>query len=190
MPICTPFVDVSAGRITVCTSTTRPTGALLYEGKYIFEANTERTLFWDGTGWVIWSEPAQDHVPTWTNLTVGNGSQTFQYRRSDGWCDYEGRLTFGTTTSVTGLFTLSLPFTAASYISGTMFNGRYLDNSGALYYAAGFTTTTTVLTFLAWNAAAATSVSWSFTGAGSPFTWAVDDTIGVSGRFPLATRYS
>lgn len=36
--------------IIVCTSTTRPSGAQLYNGLYIYETDTERTYVWNGIG--------------------------------------------------------------------------------------------------------------------------------------------
>lgn len=37
--------------IVVCTSTTRPTGGALFEGLFIYETDTNKTYFWDGTNW-------------------------------------------------------------------------------------------------------------------------------------------
>lgn len=40
------------GGVHVCTSTTRPTGASLYEGLFIYETDTNKVYSYDGTNWV------------------------------------------------------------------------------------------------------------------------------------------
>ena len=45
----------------ICTSSTRPVSP--YEGQQIYETDTDRTMFYNGTGWVIISEPWQSYTP-------------------------------------------------------------------------------------------------------------------------------
>jgi hypothetical protein len=54
-----------------------------------------------------------DYTPTWTNLTVGNGTQNFRYLQVNKCIFIMGTLTFGSTTSITGNNpTFTLPVTA------------------------------------------------------------------------------
>lgn len=41
----------SLGGVVVCTSTTRPSGAALYEGLTIYETDTDKMWVWDGSTW-------------------------------------------------------------------------------------------------------------------------------------------
>lgn len=50
------------GGTIVCTSTTRPTVSL-FEGMTVYETDTNRYLIYDGTGWMVISEPWQDYDP-------------------------------------------------------------------------------------------------------------------------------
>lgn len=62
----------------VCTSTTRPSSP--YEGMLIYETDTDRLFFWDGSSWVS-SEPSSltvalsDEVST---ITTGNSKLTMR----------------------------------------------------------------------------------------------------------------
>jgi hypothetical protein len=194
MPICTPFVDNSAGRITVCTAATRPTGGALYDGKWIYESDTDRTLFYDSTtpGWVIHSEPLQAYTPTWVNLTASDSSQIFYYRRSDGWCDIQGRIVLTATASVGTAPTMSVPIAAdtASWSHGQI-QGRAVDVAPITYYPIQLlwaTSTTVALRYV--NAAAATSATLDALSATLPHAWTTSDYIEIWGRYPMATRIS
>ena len=60
MPI-SNYVPTSAiARPGVCTSTTRP--ASPYEGQVIYETDTDRTLVWNGSGWVFLSTSSAGDV--------------------------------------------------------------------------------------------------------------------------------
>jgi hypothetical protein len=65
----------SALRPGVCTSTTRPTTP--YEGQYIYETDTDKTRFWNGSTWVeivltTTGAAWQDGVTTVNPADVGN----------------------------------------------------------------------------------------------------------------------
>jgi hypothetical protein len=191
MGVCSPYVDSNIGRITVVTSTTRPTGANLYAGKYIFESDTGRTLMYDGTGWVIQNEPAQSYTPTWTGVT--NNAVSGTYRRADGFCEFTATITINV---MTGPVTVSLPITALATPVPSQFETVFVDVSAttAGYFYGVQSASTTVVTLYASvvNAAAAGNTyvfSAPLTNA-IPFTWAANDTISVSGRYRMTTRYS
>jgi hypothetical protein len=54
------------------------------------------------------------YTPSFTNLTIGNGTATFRYGRVQKFIQVTGRITFGSTTSLTGNLIFSLPVTAVS----------------------------------------------------------------------------
>lgn len=60
----------------VCTSTTRPTAP--YEGQMIYETDTDKTLFWNGTAWVNVNSVSPDFTGTPTAPTATAGTNTTQ----------------------------------------------------------------------------------------------------------------
>lgn len=67
-----------------------------------------------GSGWAL-----QTWTPSWTNLTVGNGTVTAKYVQTGKWVQCKLTLAFGSSTSVTGSVTFTIPITAVS-ISASM----------------------------------------------------------------------
>lgn len=199
MGLCSPYVNSDAGRITVHTSGTRPTGAAVYAGKYIFESNTLRTLMYDGTDWIIMDEPTQSFTPTWASgLTTTGGTNVGSYRRSGGWIDLNVRFTFSVSSAVTGNVTLTLPINAVASVNPTQFSVAYFDASGPsmTYLGANATPSATTLTLTAPNVNAA-AVGTTYVPEGTlistvPFgaAWTTGDVIYISGRYQMTTRYS
>lgn len=67
----------SAGRglrAGVCTSTTRPSNP--YEGQMVYETDTDRTLFWNGSAWYPTWNVAWGVVSTTAGGTSGKGYRT------------------------------------------------------------------------------------------------------------------
>lgn len=57
-------IDADAG-ITICTSATRPSGSARYPGMQIYETNTSRAYFWDGSAWLL--NPGFSDVESYTS---------------------------------------------------------------------------------------------------------------------------
>ena len=189
MGVCSPYISDTAGRISVVTSTTRPTGSNLYAGKWIYESDTGRTLMYDGTGWVIMSEPAQSFTPTWTNITKGNGTDAVaQYHRSDGWIDFVVDFTFGSTSSVTGTPILTLPVATHSSMRWSQIQFQFYDVSAITFYVGA--TLSVGVTQVAAGAQNAASGAVAAVSSIAPFTWATGDILMCSGRYRMTTRYS
>jgi len=111
------------------------------------------------------------YTPVWTNLTVGNATNTGRYSQVGKWVVYQGQITWGSTTSATGSnTTVSLPVTAKNtseivFVGSTIINDTGTRFSGGSCYQASATTMIFV---------------HSLTGAGvvngtSPQTWATGD---------------
>jgi hypothetical protein len=69
------------GGTVVCTSSTRPTGAALYEGLTIFETDTDRLLVYDGANWqrVAWTASGGRtgcSISRAANQSIGTGAGT------------------------------------------------------------------------------------------------------------------
>lgn len=158
----------------------------------MFWDTTLNTLFaHDGTGWIYMAEPAQAWIPSWTNVTVGNGTVDAWYRRSDGWCDCYLQFVLGSTSSITGAITISPPTNMHSAFSIVGEGHTWIrDTSAATNYPALLIgASTSAVTVYTYNAAAAGSATTTATAGGSPMTWATGDTLYVGFRYRMASRY-
>jgi hypothetical protein len=121
------------------------------------------------------------YTPTWTNLTVGNGTVAFRYGRVQDFVHVHGRLTFGSTTSVSGAIAFGLPVAAINQDDGTILGDLRLDDAspGALYLGVIFKSGTSNggINSLSVSGSVITGAS---TSATDPFTWAVNDIIRVN----------
>lgn len=164
-----------------------PTGAARYTGALVMQVDTQQVKLWDGTGWVIMSEPSQAWTPAWhAGVTVGNGTwQNASYHRSDGYCDFQGTFVMGTTTVVTGQYQLNLPVAAFETSAGQIWAEAGLSGTFYMLWAGLIGTT-----FVAFNALViGTYVSDVGTSASIPHATAAGDAFRVAGRYRMSTRY-
>ena len=178
------YVD-NQDQYRVCTSTTRPTGV---KGLSIYETDTNRQLTHDGTGWVIMSEPTQSYTPSLSGITLGNGTMSAQFHRSDGWCDLSFRLDTGSTTAVGGSQLIGLP---VAYFNGNEFEAAtaMLFNPGGRFYAYLYAASFTQVGLQASRTDQTYAFGWTPT-ATIPFTWGAGCAILFSVRYRMTTRYS
>jgi len=104
-------------------------------------------------------------TPTWTNLTLGNGTNQATYLRLGGICFVRYNLVFGSTTTVQGIFYPSLPIadTDAAIYTGS---GWIFRNSPYTWQMCSFVPNSYIIS--AASGRATTS---------SPWAWAVGDII-------------
>lgn len=126
-------------------------------------------MFVNGTdqlgAWTSWT-------PTYTNLTVGNGTHASKYSQIGKTVTARVDFTFGTTSSMgSGIVTFTLPVTAASLGTSTRIGQGLAINSGTAEYSCvveyGTTTTGNLLLV---NAAGTIAQMAAFSST-SPFTW-------------------
>jgi len=121
----------------------------------------------DGIHFSAW----EAHVPTTGNLTIGNGSLTARNMVQGNTVHYAGKLICGSTTSITGLLTIVLPFQAANQGVDYVGSGWVLDAGSVLY---------TCSPYLAPNSTSLSNVAFYNNGTGgitatNPMTWATGD---------------
>jgi hypothetical protein len=130
-------------------------------------------LKWDNDAWTSFT-------PTWTNLTIGNGTNNFKYKQIGKTVFVKGTFTFGSTSTMSTGPTFTLPVTASGTtpnINGILSLG---DNSAANSYG-GYTrpgSTTTIDVRYHNVSGTLISITGSITST-APFTWAVNDVIQV-----------
>lgn len=129
--------------------------------------------------WTTWS-------PTWTNLTVGNGTVTAQYSQINKVVHLRASVTFGSTTSISGSVTFTLPVTASSTASTTGHGvAQFGDTGSASYLGVARVSTTTTGQLVAPNSSL-TYVSLSALSSTVPFTWGNTDTINLTLAYEAA----
>ena len=186
---CSRYTESDLGRIKVVTSATRPTGASRYVGQRIYETDTGCELLYDGSGWVIMSEPEQTWSPSFASgVTAGNGVWSATgMRRSNGWCDWWGTFTLGSTTAVSGFIVVNNPVTMAAMPPFVV--SAEAAHSGAYYPLVGGAGGTSSVGLYA-QGASGTYVATTGTSGTIPFTWATGDVLKMWGRARMGSRYS
>ena len=158
----------------------------------IYETDTDRIMFYNGTGWVISYEPWQTYTSTLTASTPPNigttGTALGSYQRSNGDCFVRVAITFGGTgiTSGSGNFSVTLPFNRD--ISGA-FAASALEGTGMVYTASG---TKSIVGFGAGGTTSAVTIFGSaatFIGSSSA-TWGAGDQVVGGFHYKMAQTHS
>lgn len=124
-----------------------------------------------GTGW-SW----QSFTPTWTNFTVGNGTATCAYVQTGKMTAVRGRVVMGTTSSVSGSITFTLPVTAISaYNQFDPVGTSVFTDTGTATYAGGALINSTTTAFLTAIDASGTYAKQVITSSTVPFTFGNGD---------------
>ena len=118
-------------------------------------------------------------TPTWANLTIGNGTQTFRYVQIGNTVVVQGRLVFGSTTSISGNVSFAAPVAAdmlSNVVVGTanLIDGGTDERFGPVIFLTGVGLALRVYTT---GGTYAQNVQLSST---VPFTWANTDVIALS----------
>ncbi len=122
-------------------------------------------------------------VPQWTNLSVGNGSVTAVYQINRNILRKIIVVTFGSTTSISGSVSFSLPFSMATSINSNYpgnNNVTITDSGTAFYFGALFVNSSSLQTIYTKGVGGTyeTLVALSST---VPMTWTTNDNIVISG---------
>lgn len=114
-------------------------------------------------------------TPTWTNVTVGNGTVVARYSVDGRRVKGQVSLTLGTTSSISGQITVDCPITAvADFDYQAIGSAGMIDTGVSLYMGAAVMRTTSKIEVRAINAAGTYSV-WTATSGTVPHTWGSTD---------------
>jgi len=130
-------------------------------------------------------------TPSWTNLTPGNATETWYYTQVNDLVHVFGDTLFGSTTSVTGNVSLTLPVGSISVggsLAGTPVGRvRFTDSSPiTLIMGVWQVSTTTTVAPMAELAGATYVVRGSQIGTSYPFTWTTSDRISGAFTYQIA----
>lgn len=138
-----------------------------------------------GTSWATSS-----FTPTFTNLTIGNGTISARYKQIGKLVQGRISVVFGSTTSISGDVSFTLPVAATAY-AGTanvtpIGDAQMYDVSAARLYFGKVSMSSSGLATIRAQAADLPYLYFFLLGAGVPFTWATGDEIGISFEYEAA----
>jgi hypothetical protein len=120
----TYLMQQSVMRFTTTAAADTALGATKAEGMVVFATSTDTLHIYNGAAWIPVATALGSgngymgawvgYTPTFTGITVGNGTSAFTYVQQGKTVHVRGRFTFGSTSAVTGATTISLPITAVS----------------------------------------------------------------------------
>lgn len=144
-------------------------------GDVLTAADTNLYLMHEGGAWTSWT-------PTWTNLTVNNGTVSALYARASRLITWKLKLTFGSTTSVSGGIRFELPVAAATGVEFDNSFGTFVDASSSRHLAMSQFISTTVIQVNGMTVSGSNVIQIATT-ASVPFTWTTSDQIYFSGVY-------
>ena len=163
---------------TATVTTLKATGAEINTGtedgkivtpKAILDANIL------SQAWTAWT-------PSWGNLSVGNGTLVARYTRIGKTVLFEVKLTFGSTTSISGTVTFSFPVTA--YFTASLILGACrLSNTGTASTDGKVILSSNTTGTLYVNNTDSAYLGITALSSSVPHTWAETDVIGFTGFY-------
>ncbi len=138
------------------------------------DSSTATGLKWLGDG--------ISFTPTWTNLTVGNGSNVCRYIQIGKMVFVQGSVLFGTTTSISGTPSFTLPVNADinnTYLLTSYSNVSCIDWGTTEYVGYVYLDNSTTAMFRITNVAGTYPVRTNIS-ATVPHTWANQDILNYS----------
>lgn len=156
--------------VATCTSGTRPTGV---EGRLAYETDNDRLIIYNGSTWRSFGSGAWvSYTPSWTNLTVGNGTVSAQYSYVPLGFRVQGELVFGSTTSISGTVTQTIPNSVSHSATGFSGGSCVILDAGTQLYAGS---TIVVASATVMNFVHGESGNSGLVNATSPMTWTTSD---------------
>jgi len=178
----TPTV-VTVGGVQMNNGTIGTSGAVTSTSIATGAVTPNSLIASSGSGWA-W----QNWTPTWTNLTVGNGTVEAKYTQIGKTIIGRAIVTFGTTTSVGGAVSFTMPVTAATSAAST--GGLQIGSgtaliAGTIYGIFTYFISTTSIGVRTFNIAATYPVHTDLTAA-IPGTWANTSILAVEFFYEVA----
>jgi hypothetical protein len=124
------------------------------------------------------------YTPTFTNLTVGNGTLTAEYFRVQNVVSVTVAVVFGSTTSISGDVTVTLPIARAGgqglRLATAQYNDPGVQNfNGTVFFSTSVLTSCNPRTL-------GTNNNIGFLSSTVPFTWATGDNLHFSAQYEVA----
>jgi len=118
------------------------------------------------------------YTPTFTNISIGNGTSTWKYTRVNNNILLLGSIVFGTTTAVTGLITVTFPIAADTTTNTAIIGIASAQDTGTGTFPLSiYQLSTNALGLYAIGSAGTNLGPLAATSATVPYTWANTDEI-------------
>jgi hypothetical protein len=153
------------------------------EGLTSYIANTNSLEIYNGSAWIAVGNTTYAwtaYTPSLTNISLGNGSVDFAYSQIGARVNVRGRLTFGSTTAISGAATFSLPQTG----NGNSYGACILRSNATDYEGVAIAGSSTIVCS-AFNSAGTYSARAN-TSATVPNIWTSGDLISFSITYEAA----
>ena len=171
----------TSGAFTLTFKLAGGTGTTITQGytAICFFNGTDIVKLWEtvsagsGSAWTAWT-------PTWTNLSLGNGTVVAAYVQIGKTVFCRLSLVFGSTTSVSGLIEFSFPVTKATYggtTQTTLGACRCYDASATTPYNGKISYVSSTVAAVVVDAVSGSQITSPESSATVPFTWTTSDEI-------------
>jgi len=152
------------------------------EGMVAYTSDTDTYWYYNGTAWATLLNAGAwtSFTPSWTNLTVGNATNTGAYCLIGKTCHVRAKITLGTTSSVGSNPNMTLPVTAKT---GAGAQGHAILDGG--YFGPVFLSSTSVIQMRVIDTTS-TYGSWALVTATVPVTWASTKNIELYFTYEIA----
>lgn len=186
----TYLMHQSVMRFTTTSAADTALGANKAEGMVVYATSNDMLYIYNGAAWIPVAQALgsgtgymgawNGYTPTLTNITIGNGTSAFTYVQQGKTVHVRGRLTFGSTTAVTGAISFSLPVTATGNFTFNV--TARVAGADYMMYATPATGTFGVSAVTA----SGTYAGRANTSATVPATWTTNDYITFSATYEAA----
>lgn len=141
------------------------------EGQMSYLKDTDSTEYYTGSAWsALGASSWTTFTPTLTGVTQGNGTLVARYNQTGKTVIGNIKFTLGSTSSITGGITATLPNTANGIVSVV---GNFVDNFVQGYPVGSETFSSTV--YLRALNASSTYAGYTNTSSSVPFSWGTGD---------------
>jgi hypothetical protein len=168
------------GSIVSASAANTPSRLAVGSDNNFLRANSSAT-----TG-LEWAGSYTTYTPTWTNLTVGNGTQTGRYLRIGNLVHVIQRLTFGSTTSISGTVQGTFPITAATNNIAQFFGTSHMLDTGVIQVYGSLYYNTTSNFYICPLVTSGNYSTAGFLAATIPFTFGLNDEINFNYVYEVA----
>ena len=146
-------------------------------GKLATTGTGATTTLWEynGTAWVVLAQPGawSLYTPTWTNLTVGNGTVNAAYSQVGKTVHFRVGILWGTTTSASGNWYPSLPVPVVPGLGSFYPVSAWMFNSSpSTFNSATFVLNTYII-----------SATAGIVSGVNPWAWGVSDRVYINGSY-------
>jgi hypothetical protein len=161
----------------------------LEEGMHAYNTDDDEVWYYNGSAWKPVYSKLTSFTPTWTNMGIGNGSQSMAYAYTPGGMRIVGTVSFGSTTQVTGVIQFTIPNSETintTYASDPHHDcgGSFLhDDSASVNYAGRWVVISSSAVKLMYIGSSGVLSNTAATSA--PFTWTTSDKFSVDVFVPL-----